>query len=162
MRSKPVERGHRRMQSCRNAKDGDVRFYRAVHPSGMPYGRGTLHTAAAGTRTLRAALDSFVATLLPMTDPQKSPGNEASLRDAIRTGTLHAVAKTWTLRAAPERFVPRKDGHFFVIALLFIQRIGGESQRTFLSFSACLFCKRQAFARAFRACRTFRRDAVTL
>jgi hypothetical protein len=62
---------------------------------------GTLH-AAAGTRTLRAAPDGFGASLpartvvfvisfclsackiqfLPMTDPQKSPGNVASRRDA--------------------------------------------------------------------------------
>jgi hypothetical protein len=38
--------------------------------------------AAAGTRMLRVAPDGFVASFLPMTDPQKSPGNVASRRDA--------------------------------------------------------------------------------
>jgi hypothetical protein len=41
MRCKTGEQGHRRLQSCRNAKeDGDGRFYRAMHPSGMPLCRG--------------------------------------------------------------------------------------------------------------------------
>jgi hypothetical protein len=67
MRCKAGERVHRRLQSCRNAKGGDGRFYRATHPSGMQYGRRTLHTAAAGTGTLRAAPDGFVTAFLLMT-----------------------------------------------------------------------------------------------
>ncbi|MDR2042536.1 MAG: hypothetical protein LBP98_09535 [Tannerella sp.] len=37
-----------------------------LHPSGMRYGRGTLH-AAAGTGTLRAAPERFVTSFLAIT-----------------------------------------------------------------------------------------------
>jgi hypothetical protein len=55
MRSKPVERVHQRMQSCRNAKDGDVPFYRAMHPSGMQYEYGARRASPRGMRRSAAA-----------------------------------------------------------------------------------------------------------
>jgi hypothetical protein len=51
MRSRTVERVHRRVHSYRNAKEGDVRFYRAMHPSGMRYGAMTNQRLAGAPAT---------------------------------------------------------------------------------------------------------------
>jgi hypothetical protein len=71
MRGKTGERVHRRLQSCRNAKDGDVRFYRARHPSGMRYGpeRCTPPPPEHGRYARRRNASSLCS--YQMTDPQK-------------------------------------------------------------------------------------------
>jgi hypothetical protein len=61
------------MQSCRNAKeDGDVRFYQAMHPSGMRYGPERCTLPPEATRGAGLLRRSAPANDRPTKKPRQS------------------------------------------------------------------------------------------